>query len=378
MHPHIKPLASSSRKIVFLGLLLLFLIVLPLFIFYATGYRYDFSATTPTVTVTGAFYILADTPESTIYLDETLVTNVRSFRNASYIQGVVPGLHRVHVQAPGTHTWVKALTVSPRIVTEAEAFNLPLIPQVRLVPAFTTVDNRLVVPKASASSSVLSFLASSTPLFWATSTATSTYRENTEYTLLNELFIEQASTTALRKQMEARAAQSFGFATSTIVDLTAVGTTTVTQGVLTLYASGADVYARAEAGNFRQVPFYFCNPSIPELTTADPSVATEAFLGTTSDSLSLTATTTPACRSEIRLDRQGKTVVAFHFFPANANLVLLHLVDGVYVTEIDDRAWQNTQPLYLGEDLRLLLYREGIYIKERELIFEVLPEITNL
>lgn len=379
MHPHVTPLRLSTRKIVFGGLFLLFVVVLPLFIFYATGYRYDFSASRPALTVTGAFYIFAEAPESTIYLDDQLVTSARSFRNASYIQGMSPGVHRVHVQAPGAHTWVKELTISPRIVTEAEAFNLPLTPQVRLVPAYLTTNGEGVIFARSSSSPVLSYVATSTPLVFATSTATTTYRANAEYALLRDLFMTHASNTAARESALARERESFGFATTTL-DWATLGTTTVTRGSLTLYEAAGEIFARAEPGNFRQVPFYFCAPTLPALETEVVGVdggGIETSNLYASSSISITATSSAACRTEIQIDRQGKVVTAFDFYPANANLVLLLREDGVFVTEIDDRAWQNTQPLYRGENLALLVYRDAIYLKEGELIFEVLPEIVS-
>jgi hypothetical protein len=83
------------------------------------------------------------------------------------------------------------------------------------------------------------------------------------------------------------------------------------------------------------------------------------------------------CRKEIKIDRQWQDVISFDFYPLNKNLVLLHLTNGIYVVEIDDRAWQNNQLLYPGMDLQMILYRGGIFIKEGQLIFEILPKITN-
>ncbi len=378
MQPQVKSLTKTKRKSVFFGLVATFLIILPIAIFYATGYRYDFTAPTPALMLTGAFYIIADAPQSEIYLNEELITDMRLFRDAFYIQGVTPGWHRLHVQAPGTHTWVKELNVKPRIVTEAEAFNLPLVPQVRLVPAYTTVAGEAVVFEQSTTTPVFSYIeAANTLIHIATSTATSAYRINTEHTLLRELFAVEASTTAARAAAEAKQEQAFGFATTTITDGEALGTTTVTQGVLTLYESGQELYARAEADNFRQVPFYFCEDHVPALTEDLVEIVdTENILGPEfTESLPAPATTTEQCRTDIRINRQGQTIVDFDFFPYNHNLVIVQLADGIYVTEIDDRAWQNTQPLYLGADLAFIVYRGGVYVKEGDLIFEVLPEV---
>src|SRR3989338_7234248 len=164
MKPIVEPLAYWRRKVIFITLLLAFLFSLPAFMFYATGYRYDIFSGSPTITATGGLYIAAEALDSSIYVNEVEVTNARVFRNASYIQGLEPGLQRVHVQAPGLHTWVKNLSVYRHIVTEAEDLILPIS-------------------------------SSSIPYIISTSTATSTYRLSTEYALLYDLFEVKASTT---------------------------------------------------------------------------------------------------------------------------------------------------------------------------------------
>lgn len=379
MQPVVKPLSHWQRKLVFGGLLLAFLVSLPIFIFYATGYRYDFSMKNPTFTATGGFYIVADTPESDIYIDDEAVSNIRTFRSASYIQGIEPGIHRVHIQAPGTHTWVKELPIEAHIVTEAEAFNLPLIPQVRLVPEYLTSGNVGVLFARSSSSPVLTYVASTTPLLVATGTATSTYRSNQEYSLLEQLFIEQASSTALRLQLEAaQEAERFGFSTTsankkTATTSTEIATTTITRDTLTLFERDGEVFVSATAQNFRQIPHYFCAASVVE---SDLLTQVTGLGESTSTSATIAPLPVTKCRDEIQIDRQNQEVLSFDFFPSNANLVLLHLENGIYVVEVDDRAWQNAQPLYLGRDVELLLYRGGIFIKEGELIFEVIPEIA--
>lgn len=378
MQPKVKPLSLWRRKFVFGSLLLAFLVSLPVFMFYATGYRYDFTAKKPTFTATGAFYIVADTPDNEIYLDDELATNVRSFRNAFYLQGIEPGIHKVHVQAPLVHTWVKELPVVAHIVTEVSTFNLPLLPQVRLIPEYLSVNNVAVIFAKSSTTPVLSYIGTSTPFLMATTTATSTYRVNQEYSLLQTLFTEQASTTVARiLQQEEIRNNNFGFSTSSKIDVVEdqFGTTTVAHDNVTLFERGGEVFALAEPTSFREVPYYFCTPTITEEDIVADATEAEIELEEMISKEENVAEENGTCREEIKIHSQGQTVVGFNFFPTNPNLVLLHLTDGVYVIEIDDRAWQNVQPLYLGRDLEMLIYRNGIFIKEQGLIFEVLPEI---
>jgi hypothetical protein len=380
MQPFVKPLSLWRRKLVFGTLLLAFLISLPAFIFYAAGYRYNFSTTNQIFTVTGSFYLAAEAPESVIYIDDVEIQNARTFRNAFYIQGLEPGIHRVHVQAPGLYTWVKELTISPHIVTQVESFNLPLQPQVRLVAEYTTAEGKAVVFGRATSSPVLSGIASTTVWQFSTSTATSTYRSNQEFALLADLFAEKASTTAYLEKIRSTAAKSpFGFSTSSVEELP-VGeqaTTTIIRDSIKLYQVGDEVFAYATSTTLRQAPHYFCRDESlieEEIINAELVASTYETIKP-ADSVELPSE--PSCRSEIRIDRKGMKVIGFAFHPTNTNLVLMHLEDGIYVVEIDDRAWQNTQVLYPGKALEFIIYRGGTFIKEGELIFEVLTELPE-
>ena len=71
----------------------------------------------------------------------------------------------------------------------------------------------------------------------------------------------------------------------------------------------------------------------------------------------------------------GQTVEYFDFFPGNSSLVLMHLEDGLYVTEIDDRSWQNSQLLYPGEDITVRVEGGQIYVRDRGYLLEVFTEI---
>lgn len=377
MQPIVKPLARWRRNVVFGLLLTAFLISLPAFIFYATGYQYDFSADAPVLTATGGFYISAEAEDAEIYINDVFVDNARTFRNASYVQRLEPGRHTLHVQAPGLQTWVKELMVYPGIVTEVEAFNVPEVSQVRIVSEYELADGTAVVPASLASSSVLQ--ASTSPFFVATTSATSTYRVNPEYILLKELFLEQASSSREENNNGLLASNPFGFSTTTEVEEaeSTTATTTKTRGPLELVLREADVYAILRTTNDRLIPNYFCSEQSlveeiekEEARLPDEVPPTQSFIPATVPVLDGVS-----CRTEIKIDRKGMPVVDFEFYPPSSNLVLLQRTDGLYVVEIDDRVWQNSQLLYPGSDFFMLVYREGIYVLQDGIIFEVLPVI---
>ena len=382
MKPLVQPLAYWQRKLIFMLLLMAFLFALPVFMFYATGYRYDFFSDKPSITATGGLYIAADANLSTIYVDEAEITNARVFRNASYIQGLVPNLHRVHVQAPLLHTWVKQLSVYPHIVTEAESFNMPLVSQVRPITPYLTASGEAVFKVATTSQVVLPGASSTVAIFLSTTTATSTFRTNQEYEFLNNLFTKQASTTAMLAKLKIKEAE-FGFATSSPTATSATSTTaqffattTVSRSNITLMESGEEVVAMA-IGTGRQIPHYFCTTQIEQDGELESETAESLEQGDImfEKTLSELSNNTRECRLEIVMDRQGEEVLGFDFLPNNENLVLLLRSSGLYVTEIDDRAWQNTQALYLGTNLEFLVNNGSIYVRDGSLLLEVFTEI---
>jgi hypothetical protein len=83
------------------------------------------------------------------------------------------------------------------------------------------------------------------------------------------------------------------------------------------------------------------------------------------------------CRSAIQLNRLRQDVYWYGFMPGSNDEVLLHLEDGLYVTEIDDRAWQNTQPLLPISDVRVLVENGIIYVLHRGFLFELVPTLAD-
>lgn len=380
MKPQVKPLAYWHRKLIFVLLLLAFLFSLPAFMFYATGYRYDFFSLSPSITATGGLYIAAEAPNSTIFVDEAEVLNARVFRNASYIQGLVPNPHRVHVQAPGLHTWVKNLTVYPYIVTEAESFNMPLVPQVRPITAYQTTDGEAVFLGSTTTPAVFALASSTIELVATSSVATTTYRANAEYTLLNDLFAEKASTTIARNKLkESKEVFTFSTTTPTKDVETVVATTTVISNNIALYEVDGALYAGA-LGEGRQVPHYFCisQVEIEAALNLESELIPEEGELFFEDTLTELRNNTRECRESIKMDTLGQSLVDFTFFPNTEDLVLMQLQNGLYVIEIDDRGWQNAQLLYPGINLSFVVNGGNIFVKDGTLLFEVITELPVL
>lgn len=373
--PEIQPLSRKHRRFIFVLTIILFVTVVPALVFYAIGYRIDLSGETGNIRTVGGMYISADAKDVAIYIDDEPVEDMRIFQNAAYIQNLDAGLHQVHVQGEGIQTWVKTLPVQAHFVTEAASFNLPTTTQIRLVTEFLTTDGKSVVSIGATSTFKKS---STTNDFYATSTAaTSSYVVNPEFVYLSTLF---ASSTEEREKRERQAeleAEKFTFsrATNTATSSSQLATTTKIANDVELRKEGDDVVA-VWTGRDNNIPYYFC------LTYTGPMATALAYgshvyddlvdeFASTTDLLSKELIGQQMCRSSIKIDRKQQFVRYFDFVPGNQDLVLLQLQDGVYVVEIDDRAWQNVQLLYQGGNLEVIVDSGSIFIKDGDMIMEV-------
>lgn len=386
MTPQVQPLPRAHRRFVFALSLTMFVILVPLLVFYAVGYRFDFSeGNIRNIMSVGGMYINTDAQDVSIYIDDAPVEDLRIFQRAAYIQNLEAGQHRVHVQGAGVQTWVKELPVFAHFVTEAAAFNLPLVPQIRLITEYQTTDGTAVI---NATNTAPFTIASTTQRFVLASTtaATSTYAVNPEFTYIASRFASTTEERTLLQEIVARAVEPFSFTQTDRLEVpqsSTTATTTVRFGDMELFERSDEVFARW-VGETRNIPYYFCvNP----IASSSPSVYGEhitaqlyaAASTTVFDAYSAPIFEAPnrLCRTEIRIDRLGQDVEWFAFLPSSRDHVIMHLKDGIYVVEIDDRAWQNTQLLYPGRNLTLLIEGGKILINDGEHYIEVFTELPN-
>ena len=372
---YVKPLPYKTRQRTFGLLLTVFLVSLPFLYLYATGYRFDLEKPTNLVS-TGGIYLAVDRTEAEIFIDNELVRETRTFRKAFYAQNLDAGTHRVHVQKNGYHTWVKELPVSKRRVTEAEAFNLPLVPQVRTLSPWHTATGSVVV-------SGFTLNASSTNVFLATTTtATSTFVRDQEFLTLKTRFASTSEELS-RMNIKAEDAQDL-ISQSTTTDHTEEATSTIASGGVRLYKSGDDLFA-TWTGSFEEMPYYYCAPDFPvytaplgneetmepilEIVPEDEEVPVEE-IGVIHPVQSIPKDT--VCDPSIRIDRKWQTVRQFDFLPGTTDFVVVTLDTGIYVVEIDDRSWQNVQPLLVGNNLMFRIENGNIFVYDGVLIYQIL------
>ena len=374
--PQVQPLSHRRRQVIFILSLVAFAVAVPLLVFYAIGYRINIFDQAHSIQSVGGMYVSADAPNIAIYVDNKPVQDMRIFQHAAYIQNLTAGEHEIHVQGKGIQTWVKKLPVFAHYVTEAQSFNMPVVPQIRLITRWQTRSG-LPVVAAKASSTLPTNASSTTNIFIATSTATSTYVSNSEYAYVKSLF---ASSTALQKEIARQAALHSGSVflfSNDASQATTTATTTKTYQKTKLYEQNGEVYIAWE-GQKENTPYYYCvqyqnasttNALYGKHVTANIKNQFASLVATQNDKLK--APPVRVCRTRIRIDRKNQQVISFNYYPGSRDLVLMHLTDGLYVVEADDRAWQNTQPLYLGKNIQVVVDGGQIYVKQNDYYFEV-------
>jgi hypothetical protein len=380
--PQIELLSYKRRQSFFYFLVIVFLVSLPALIFYTTGYRLDFDNKEKTIVTTGGMYVTTDNLEVEVFLDDEKVDRPRLFRSAYYIQNISAGIHTVVVQGEGLHTWVKEIPIDPYLVVEVSAFNLPVTPQVRPITRYLTATGTPVYRGLATTTDLFAGVSSTIPVLFTKTQTTAGLQTNQEYSYVQSLFsTTSTSTRSVFEKMIDDVSKQFSFSTSSVA--TSTPTTTeqkwIDAGNMRLLESDGELFARW-LGSANSIPYYFCitntgSSSVVKRYGEHVAVAVEHYRLSTSTPLIVDGNR--LCRPEIRIDRMWQDVYFYDFFPGSNDLVLIQLQDGLYVTEIDDRAWQNTQLLYPGDNFQVQIENGVIYIKKEDFYFEVVTELDT-
>ncbi len=385
----VEPLPRQQRHRIFLLLLFTFVFAVPIFVFYATGYRYNIFDNQNGITTTGGMYIAVAQNNGEIFLDDEPARGSRIFRRATYIQSVLPGVHRVHVQGEGLQTWVKDLPVFSHMVTEAEAILLPLVPPARLITASSTGRNLPLVTESEAT--LLEDISELVSLTTSVITEddvllTDSIIPNPEFLVLNNVFNPEEDVVDATSTAAVPPPPRFRFADGSLATSSATNTEQiVARGDMSLVLRDGALYAQY-VGSARSVPHYFCVPAAAVASTSELFGAHVAYgidrtrVIQTSIQPTISATLpgeTRICRNEIRLDTKFQAIVSFDFLPGSSDHVIVHRADGVYVVEIDDRAWQNVQTILPRPVDKLIVDNNRIFVQISTIFLEIATVLPN-
>ena len=115
---------SRKKRLGYLALcFVLFLIIAPVAILYAKGYRLTEAFQ---ITRTGGLYISVGYSGAQIYINGSLSKETGVFQKGALIQNLKPGSYKIRVEKNDLNPWEKELPVFKETVTEARVLMLPL------------------------------------------------------------------------------------------------------------------------------------------------------------------------------------------------------------------------------------------------------------
>jgi len=153
-----EPLSTRKRKIYFYGLTLVFVIVIPIVLLYADGYRLGKNWQ---LLETGGIKITSSEAGASYYINGKLKTEDSFLASTFFVQELRPREYTIDVKKDGFIPWEKKITVGKQIVSEGYALLLPeKIDAVAVAPTMADSDGRQVSNPDFASATAL-FAASS-------------------------------------------------------------------------------------------------------------------------------------------------------------------------------------------------------------------------
>ena len=128
-----QPLSKRRRRLYLYGLVAVFILCLPVVMFYANGYRFKSGVG---FVRTGSIIISISKSDALLSLNGAEIGTSGFLRHNFYVDNLAPGSYQVLVTREGEHPWHRTLVVEPELVTDAQAFLVPLeITSVRLIDA---------------------------------------------------------------------------------------------------------------------------------------------------------------------------------------------------------------------------------------------------
>lgn len=126
-----EPLSKRRRRVYLYGLIAVFILCLPLVMFYANGYRFKSGVG---FVRTGSIIVSISKSDAQFSLNGVQVGVSGFLRHNFYVDNLAPGQYQILVTREGDHPWHRTLIVEEELVTDAQAFLVPLeITSVRLV-----------------------------------------------------------------------------------------------------------------------------------------------------------------------------------------------------------------------------------------------------
>ena len=117
-----EPLSASRRRLYLIFFSLIFVIGLPVTIFYADGWRFE-----PGIGLvrTGGLYVSVPGSGARITVNDRVVGESGFLQRSFYVDDLAPAAYIVRAEREGARLWRRVLIVEPQLVTSADVVLLP-------------------------------------------------------------------------------------------------------------------------------------------------------------------------------------------------------------------------------------------------------------
>lgn len=118
----IQPLSPTIRRTYLIVSVLLFIIVLPLVILYADGWRYQRESG---FVKTGGIFVYVPYTDANVYIDDEHLGESGFLTRSFYVDNLTPSAYAVRVEREGDRSWSRQVIVEQQLVTDVRALLMP-------------------------------------------------------------------------------------------------------------------------------------------------------------------------------------------------------------------------------------------------------------
>lgn len=129
----------KTRKMYLLGLFCIFIVIIPILIFFSMGYRLNSQFR---LVKTGGIYLVNNESDVTVKLDGENVERAGMFGNNILIRNLIPKAYSMRVEKEGFRPWKKNVTVKEEKVEVCYPLLIPLVLKPQIVSKYVTLKDK--------------------------------------------------------------------------------------------------------------------------------------------------------------------------------------------------------------------------------------------
>jgi hypothetical protein len=321
-----KPLSKKQRSFSLITLLAVFILGVPILLFYSAGFRLDLEDFT--LVKTGGVFIHSDIPEANVFLNDEFEESGGTFLKNILVQNLKSNeVYKLRVEKEGYLPWYKELLVSPNLVIEARILMMPIEIPFEKVEQFEWVANTDPKVKATSTKVVTEEYKDTLEIFTSTSTI------NKNAIVFEKEIIKSTSTNPKATSTIKIVVPDY------IQDLKIPNIENKKQlkeyNKMIAWVENGDIHV-VWSGDYESTPFFMCD--------------------------------TRGCRDEIIVSLDTD-IRDFDFFPNRNDAFVVATQNHIFAVEADDRSRQNVQTIFKGKKPEFKLDGSTIFVKDGQDIF---------